>query len=78
VIQGPPYGLGTLYGKDFDQELKRNVAETDRGDQEGVVRRPPLPENGFERSYTLAGSAREHEPEVIRRLILQLIPANSE
>ena len=33
--------------------------------------------NGFERSYTLAGSAGEHEPAVIRRLILQLIPAGS-
>jgi hypothetical protein len=33
--------------------------------------------NGFERSYTLAGSAGEREPEVIRRLILQLIPASS-
>jgi hypothetical protein len=33
--------------------------------------------NGFERSYTLAGSAGEHEPEAIRRLILQLIPASS-
>jgi len=33
--------------------------------------------NGFERSYTLAGSAGEHEPEAIRRLILQLMPASS-
>ena len=33
--------------------------------------------NAFERSYSLTGSAGEHEPEVIRRLILQLIPANS-
>ncbi len=33
--------------------------------------------NGFERSYSLAGSAGEHEPEAIRRLILQLIPASS-
>ena len=33
--------------------------------------------NGFERSYSLAGSAGEHEPEVIRRLILQLMPASS-
>lgn len=32
--------------------------------------------NGFERSDTLAGSAGEHEPEAIRRLILQLIPAS--
>jgi hypothetical protein len=30
--------------------------------------------NGFERSYTLAGAAGEHEPEAIRRLILQLVP----
>jgi hypothetical protein len=29
---------------------------------------------GFERSYTLARAAGEHEPEVIRRLILQLVP----
>lgn len=33
--------------------------------------------NGFERSYTLVSSASEHEPEAIRRLILQLIPASS-
>ena len=33
--------------------------------------------NGFERTYTLMGSAGEHEPEAIRRLILQLIPASS-
>ena len=33
--------------------------------------------NGFERSYTLAGSAGQHEPEAIRRLILQLMPASS-
>jgi hypothetical protein len=33
--------------------------------------------NSFERSYTLAGAAGEHEPEAIRRLILQLIPTAS-
>jgi hypothetical protein len=33
--------------------------------------------NGFERSYTLAGAAGEHEPEAIRRLILQLLPITS-
>ena len=33
--------------------------------------------NGFERSYILAGSAGEHEPEIVCRLILQLIPAGS-
>jgi hypothetical protein len=33
--------------------------------------------NGFERSYTLAGSSGEHEPETVRRLILKLIPASS-
>lgn len=31
--------------------------------------------SGFERSYTLAGAAGEHEPEAIRGLILQLVPA---
>jgi hypothetical protein len=30
--------------------------------------------SGFERTYTLAGAAGEHEPEAIRRLILQLVP----
>jgi hypothetical protein len=30
--------------------------------------------HGFERSYVLAGSAGEHEPEAIRRLIAQLMP----
>jgi hypothetical protein len=33
--------------------------------------------NGFERSYTLARAAGEHEPEAIRRIILQLVPAGS-
>ena len=33
--------------------------------------------NGFERTYALAGAAGEHEPEAIRRLILQLVPAGS-
>jgi hypothetical protein len=33
--------------------------------------------NSFERSYTLAGAAGEHEPEAIRRLILQLVPTAS-
>lgn len=32
--------------------------------------------NGFERSYTLSGSAGEHTPDAILRLILQLIPAS--
>jgi hypothetical protein len=30
--------------------------------------------HGFERSYTLASSAGEHQPEAIRRLIAQLVP----
>ena len=29
--------------------------------------------HGFERSYTLASSAGEHQPEAIRRLIAQLV-----
>lgn len=33
--------------------------------------------NGFERSYTLAGSSGEHEPEAVRRLVLQLVPSDS-
>lgn len=33
--------------------------------------------NGFERSYTLAGAAGEHNPEPIRRLILRLAPTGS-
>jgi hypothetical protein len=33
--------------------------------------------NGFERTYTLAGAAGEHEPEAIRRLIIQLVPSGS-
>jgi len=33
--------------------------------------------NGFERTYTLAGAAGEHEPEAIRRLIIQLVPRSS-
>lgn len=31
--------------------------------------------NGFERSYTLVGSAGEHQPMAIRRLLLKLLPA---
>ena len=30
--------------------------------------------NAFERSYTLSGTAGEHEPEAIRRLVNQLVP----
>jgi hypothetical protein len=33
--------------------------------------------NGFERMYTLTGAAGEHEPEAIRRLIVQLVPRSS-
>ena len=32
--------------------------------------------NAFERSYTLSGAAGEHEPDAIRRLILQLVPSS--
>jgi hypothetical protein len=31
--------------------------------------------NGFERSYTLSGAAGQHEPEAIRKMILQLVSA---
>jgi hypothetical protein len=30
--------------------------------------------NGFERSYVLAGAAGEHEPHVIRNLLVRLLP----
>jgi hypothetical protein len=30
--------------------------------------------HGFERSYTLAAAAREHEPAAIRTLVLKLVP----
>jgi hypothetical protein len=33
--------------------------------------------NGFERTYTLSGAAGEHEPEAIRRLLVQLVPRSS-
>jgi hypothetical protein len=33
--------------------------------------------NGFERSYTLVGSAGEHQPEVIRNVLLKLLPASA-
>jgi hypothetical protein len=32
---------------------------------------------GFERSYTLIGGAGEHQPNAIRRLLLQLLPVSS-
>jgi hypothetical protein len=33
--------------------------------------------NGFERSYTLIGSAGEHQPVVIGNLLLKLLPAKA-
>ncbi len=33
--------------------------------------------NGFERSYTLIGSAGEHQPVVIGNLVLKLLPAKA-
>jgi len=33
--------------------------------------------NGFERSYTLAGSAGEHQPLVIGSVLIRLLPGNS-
>ncbi len=33
--------------------------------------------NGFERTYMLARATGEHEPEAIRRLIVQLLPRSS-
>lgn len=33
--------------------------------------------NGFERTYILSGAAGEHEPEAIRRLIIQLTRRSS-
>jgi hypothetical protein len=32
--------------------------------------------DGFERTYTLSRAAGEHTPEAIRKLTLQLVPAN--
>lgn len=32
---------------------------------------------GFQRSYTLVGSAGEHQPEAIRLLLLKLVPVSS-
>ena len=34
--------------------------------------------NGFERSYSLAKGAGQHEPDAIRRLIVQLLPGSFE
>jgi hypothetical protein len=33
--------------------------------------------NGFERSYTLVGAAGEHQPEVIRNVLIKLLPAGA-
>ena len=33
--------------------------------------------NGFERTYTLSGAAGQHEPEAIRKLIVQLVPKSA-
>jgi hypothetical protein len=32
---------------------------------------------GFERSYTLLGSAEQHQPQVIASVLLKLLPGNS-
>ena len=32
---------------------------------------------GFERSYTLLGSAEQHQPQAIASVLLKLLPANS-
>jgi hypothetical protein len=32
--------------------------------------------NGFERSYTLEGSAGQHEPDVIRVIVRKMVPGN--
>jgi len=34
--------------------------------------------SGFERSYTLVGSAEEHQPSVIANVLLRLLPAKVE
>jgi hypothetical protein len=34
--------------------------------------------NGFERSYTLVGTAGEHQPFVIGNLLLRLLPAKTQ
>ena len=33
--------------------------------------------NGFERSYTLDGSAGQHEPQVIGNLVARMVPGSS-
>jgi len=33
--------------------------------------------NGFERTYTLSGSAGEHQPEAIRSVLLKLFPSKA-
>jgi hypothetical protein len=33
---------------------------------------------GFERTYTLVGSAREHEPDVIRSIVMRLLPTSAQ
>jgi hypothetical protein len=34
--------------------------------------------NGFERSYTLEGSAGEHEPQVIAKLVSRMLPGRKD
>ena len=34
--------------------------------------------NGFERSYTLEGSAGEHEPQVIAKLVARMVPGRKD
>jgi hypothetical protein len=51
-------------------EWRVSIAGSLRERESGDARGP----NGFERTYTLSGTAGEHRPHTIRWLILQLVP----
>ena len=71
--------------KEIAASIEHALSET-RGDWRVTIAGSRATENwemrvegphGFERTYTLAGAAGEHEPGAIRRLIIQLVPRSA-
>jgi hypothetical protein len=58
---GPGIGRGSIVGSQANDRWEMKIAGP----------------NGFERSYTLEGTAGEHRPEVIRAIEGKMAPGNS-
>jgi len=78
--------LQNLGGTQFCREIVASIEHDKRGEWRVSIAGSRASENwemrveglnGFERTYTLASAAGEHQPEAIRRLILQLVPTGS-